>query len=115
MKYICSKCGHEEDIQTLKPKCDCGGLWKLDFQPPKFSRDLIDTNTWSIFRYRKFMALPDESWRQVTLGEGIGHDSRGNDSCRSGKAVPQGYLCGTYNRGCICRLFTLLRGTWAYP
>ncbi len=71
MKYICSKCGHEEDIQTLKPKCDCGGLWKLDFQPPKFSRDLIDTNTWSIFRYRKFMALPDESWRQVTLGEGM--------------------------------------------
>ena len=31
MKYVCSKCGHEEEIQTLKVKCDCGGLWKLDF------------------------------------------------------------------------------------
>ncbi|SFI23286.1 hypothetical protein SAMN04487861_12259 [Selenomonas ruminantium] len=71
MKYVCSKCGHEEEIQTLKVKCDCGGLWKLDFQPPKLSRDLIDQDTWSIFRYRKFMTLPDESWRQVTLGEGM--------------------------------------------
>ena len=33
--------------------------------------ELIDQDTWSIFRYRKFMALPDESWRQVTLGEGM--------------------------------------------
>ena len=71
MKFICSKCGHAENFSTRKPKCDCGGLWKLDFKPPKFDEALIDRDTWSIFRYRKFMPLLDDSWRKVTLGEGM--------------------------------------------
>lgn len=71
MKFICSKCGHSEELSTRKPKCDCGGLWKLDFKPPKFDEALIDRDTWSIFRYRKFMPLIDDSWRAVTLGEGM--------------------------------------------
>lgn len=71
MKYICGKCGHLEDINTRKSKCPCGGLWKLDFKPPKFSLDQVDQNEWSMFRYRKFMALTDESWRDITMGEGM--------------------------------------------
>ncbi len=71
MNYVCSKCGKKEEVSTRKAKCDCGGLWKLDFQPPKFSLDLIDKDTWSIFRYRAFMPLSDESWRDISLGEGM--------------------------------------------
>lgn len=55
----------------MQPKCECGGLWDLDFVPPRFSPEDIDRDEWSIFRYRKFMALSGEAWRQVSLGEGM--------------------------------------------
>ncbi len=71
MKFICSKCGRREDASTRKPRCGCGGLWNLDFEAPRFDAAKIDRNEWSIFRYRAFMALEDESWRRVTLGEGM--------------------------------------------
>ena len=70
MNFICSKCNKKVSTSTLKPKCDCGGLWKLDFKAPKFDLNLIDDNEWSLFRYREFMALEDESWKDVSLGEG---------------------------------------------
>lgn len=71
MKYICANCGQEASVTTRKAHCDCGGLWKLDFQPPKFSLDQVDKQEWSLFRYRKFMALADDSWRSITMGEGM--------------------------------------------
>ena len=71
MNYTCSKCGKTEGISTLKPKCACGGLWKLDFQPPRFDPSLVDRDTWSIFRYRAFMPLEGDTWRNVSLGEGM--------------------------------------------
>ena len=71
MEYVCSKCGRRESTTTRKPACECGGLWKLDYEPPKFSEELIDKNEWSMFRYRKFMALEDDSWKDVTMGEGL--------------------------------------------
>ena len=70
-QYICCKCGRKESVTTLEPKCSCGGLWKLDYSLPKFDESLIDRNEWSIFRYRAFMPLLDESWRSVTMGEGM--------------------------------------------
>ena len=36
-----------------------------------FDEALIDRDEWSIFRYRKFIPLRDESWREVTMGEGM--------------------------------------------
>lgn len=71
MDYICSRCGHKEAVTTRKAKCDCGGLWKLDFRPPGFDPDEVDTSEWSMFRYRRFMALEDDSWRDISLGEGM--------------------------------------------
>ena len=71
MEFICTKCGHRESTATRSAHCTCGGLWKLAYEPPKFERSAIDTQEWSLFRYRKFMALEDESWRGVTLGEGM--------------------------------------------
>jgi Threonine synthase len=71
MKFICSCCGAEANVNTREEKCKCGGLWKLDFQPPRFALELIDKDIWSLFRYRKFMALADDSWKDITLGEGM--------------------------------------------
>jgi threonine synthase len=71
MKYICSKCGESVDVITRNAKCDCGGLWKLDYKPPKFDLSLVDQETWSIFRYRAFIPLEGEHWREISLGEGM--------------------------------------------
>ena len=71
MQFICTKCGHKEPVTTRRAHCDCGGLWDLEFEPPVFSLDEVDRSQWSLFRYRKFLALDDESWRGVTLGEGM--------------------------------------------
>lgn len=71
MKYICSKCQARADVSIRSPKCDCGGLWNLDFTPPAFDAKLIDKSCWGIFRYRAFMPLIKDYWKQVSLGEGM--------------------------------------------
>ena len=48
--FVCSKCGARVPSDTRKPKCDCGGLWKLDYTPPAFDEKSIDKGEWSIFR-----------------------------------------------------------------
>ena len=53
MEFYCSKCGKRESVSTRKAHCDCGGLWKLDFQPPKFDLAGLDHEEWSMFRYRE--------------------------------------------------------------
>lgn len=71
MKFVCSKCGAASEVMTRKAKCDCGGLWNLDYKAPKFDLSLVDRDTWNIFRYRKFMPIEGELWRDITLGEGM--------------------------------------------
>lgn len=78
-QYSCQACGHKEDVTTKKASCDCGGLWDLDFEPPAFERDLFDDEQQNIFRYRRFMPLLDDSWKKVTLGEGLSPLVRLND------------------------------------
>lgn len=69
MKYVCKRCGRTEEVTSRKAKCDCGGLWTLSYEPPKFDLSKVDRDTWSMFRYREFMPLLDESWREITMGE----------------------------------------------
>lgn len=71
MDYICSRCGKRVPTTTRQAKCECGGLWNLDYVPPKFSLDDVDRNEWSMFRYRKFMALEGDAWKDISLGEGM--------------------------------------------
>ena len=71
MEYVCAACGRRERVTTRSAKCDCGGLWTLPVKPEPFSLEKIDRSEWSIFRYRRFLALEDDSWRDVTLGEGM--------------------------------------------
>lgn len=79
MKYICSKCGCEESITSKRAKCACGGLWALDYEPPKFDLEKIDRDEWSLFRYRAFMPLEGDAWRTITMGEGMSPVIRLND------------------------------------
>lgn len=71
MDFICTKCGARERWDTRRPSCACGGLWRLDFQPPGWTADRIDRAEWSLFRYRRFLPLAGELWREITLGEGM--------------------------------------------
>ena len=71
MDYICAKCGKRVSTTTRQAKCECGGLWNLDYTPPKFSLEDIDRDEWSMFRYRKFMALEGDTWKDISLGEGM--------------------------------------------
>lgn len=79
MEYVCAKCGKRAATETAAPRCDCGGLFKLDFQPPKFDLNEIDRDEWSIFRYRKYMALEGDEWKRVSLGEGMTPVARYSD------------------------------------
>lgn len=71
MEFVCGRCGRREAVSTRKPRCECGGLWTLDYQPPAFDLNMVDKSEWSLFRYRRFMALEGEAWRDITLGEGM--------------------------------------------
>ena len=71
MNFICTRCGRKEAVTTRAAHCTCGGLWKLEADLPAFDLSGVDPHEWSLFRYRKFMALEDESWRAVTMGEGM--------------------------------------------
>ena len=69
--YLCTKCGKTAPVTTLAPACECGGLYELDFTPPKWDESRIHKDTWSLFRYRDFMALEGNAWERVTMGEGM--------------------------------------------
>lgn len=71
MEFICSKCNTKEKVTTKKASCDCGGLWKLDYTPKLFNENLIDTKTWGMFRYRAFMPIIDNTWEDISMGEGM--------------------------------------------
>lgn len=71
LNYICTCCGRKTPVTTREPTCSCGGLFELDFTPPKWDDEIIDRKEWSIFRYREFMALDGDAWRGVSLGEGL--------------------------------------------
>ena len=71
MEFVCSVCQKRESVTTRKPKCDCGGLWKLDYTPPRFDLGKIDRNEWSMFRYHPFMGLYGDAWRDISMGEGM--------------------------------------------
>ena len=71
MNYTCSICRTAADTATRQAKCDCGGLWQLDYQPPKFDLSLVDQSTWSLFRYRAFLPLTGDTWQDISLGEGL--------------------------------------------
>ena len=70
MEFILHKVWQAHTRDAMQPTCECGGLFELDFTPEAWDPELIDDKEWSQFRYRRFMALEGDAWRDVTLGEG---------------------------------------------
>ncbi|MCD8338696.1 MAG: threonine synthase [Burkholderiales bacterium] len=72
MKFKCFNCGELAPASQLTPNCQkCGGLFTVDFEPPAWNESLIDKSIWSLFRYRKFLAIEGEYWKNITMGEGM--------------------------------------------
>ena len=71
MKFYCSKCNIEESVDTRKAKCECGGLWKLDYQAPKFDLEKISKSKWGLLRYRDWIPVDRKALGKVSLGEGM--------------------------------------------
>lgn len=71
MQFVCTRCGQRFETTTHAASCTCGGVFQLDFEPPAWDASLIDRNTWSLWRYRKFFAIEGEHWRRITMGEGM--------------------------------------------
>lgn len=71
MKFYCSKCNKEESVDTRKAKCECGGLWKLDYHPPRFDLGKINRDKWGLLRYREWIPVDNKTLGKVSLGEGM--------------------------------------------
>lgn len=71
MKYICTKCFKEEDINSLKMNCECGGLFKLDYKLEDFNLDRINKNEFSILRYENYLPVDKSILEEVSMGEGM--------------------------------------------
>ena len=69
--FVCTRCGQTAPLETRAYCCSCGGLFELSFTPRRFSLELVDRHQFNIFRYRAFMPLDNDVWRDVTLGEGL--------------------------------------------
>ena len=72
MNFTCTTCGKEIDVTYLGCRCECDGLFSLPQDHlPAWSESLIDKNVWSQFRYHAFMNLDDDSWKFISMGEGM--------------------------------------------
>ncbi len=69
MKIISPDCGEEYPLETQEWVCvRCGGSLEIADTVP-FDPELIDQSTFSLWRYRKMLPLPEDAGL-VTMGEG---------------------------------------------
>ena len=71
ISFRCSQCGKEFPVDTTDFRCVCGGLFDLQYTPPPFSLDLVDKREWSLFRYREFLPVTNDLWKDISMGEGM--------------------------------------------
>lgn len=68
MNLRCQNCNEPQPHDAVAFKCDCGGLFDLDFTP-SFDPKAIESRPPDLWRYRE--ALPVAPGHRVTLGEGM--------------------------------------------
>lgn len=71
MHFYCSKCNAKESVNTRKAKCQCGGLWKLNYKALKFDIDKVSKDKWGLLRYDKWLPVDNIVLKEVSLGEGM--------------------------------------------
>lgn len=68
--YKCVKCKKTYPLDTFEYRCECGGLFDLDYHL-NFEDEDINTFLWSQFRYAEGMPFVGDAWKRVSLGEGM--------------------------------------------
>lgn len=70
MDYICNRCHKHTAPATLSFRCDCGGLFRLDYTPEKL---VIRQNEFSLWRYASALPFAEgyEGYKALSLGEGL--------------------------------------------
>ncbi|MEA3423970.1 MAG: threonine synthase [Bacillota bacterium] len=73
IKYQCNDCGKKYDPQEFVLKCTCGGMLNIEKSTLSFSKDEINKEEWSLFRYLKSMPFDSDFtlWKDITMGEGM--------------------------------------------
>ncbi|WP_315116385.1 threonine synthase [uncultured Clostridium sp.] len=73
INYTCSKCKRTYTLESLVFKCDCGGMLDLEEFPIDFSKESINKEEWSLFRYIKALPFSGEFtlWKDISMGEGM--------------------------------------------
>lgn len=71
MNFICHECGERVPYNTLEPNCKCGGLWTLAGEEISFDIKKVNNGDWTLFRYKELIPLEGESYRDISLGEGL--------------------------------------------
>jgi len=71
ISFRCSVCEKEFPVETQDFRCSCGGVFDLKYKLPPFSFDLVDKKEWSIFRYRAFLPVTNNLWKDISMGEGM--------------------------------------------
>ena len=69
-EYRCHACNRTYSIDTLRYKCDCGGVLNLTKGENSFSLDEISGRSSTLWRYREAIPVADDS-SIVSLGEGM--------------------------------------------
>ncbi|MDE0040650.1 MAG: threonine synthase [Candidatus Poribacteria bacterium] len=69
-EYCCHACNRTYPIDTLRYKCDCGGVLNLKKEESHFPLEEISRRSSTLWRYREAIPVDDDS-SIVPLGEGM--------------------------------------------
>ena len=69
-EYSCHACKRTYPVDTLRYKCDCGGVLNLRKGEPPFPLDEISGRSSTLWRYREAIPVDDDALA-VSLGEGM--------------------------------------------
>lgn len=68
MRVCCADCGNKINLTVDKWRCDCGGAWEPSDRPA-FNPGKINTRSYTIWRYGKFLGLDIE---KASIPMGVG-------------------------------------------
>jgi threonine synthase len=66
---VCSECGSRYDVSSLVWRCDCGGVFDVDWASPAVDITPDQQTRTSLWRYESVLPVPFDD--QISLGEGI--------------------------------------------
>jgi len=92
----CTRCGRVEEENALRFRCECGGAFDIEFEPPSPPERTVDW-PYGLSRWRDVLPLQEEA---VSLGEGgnatpAGRYGWAESAGEAGATVPDRVIQGT--------------------